>query len=215
MSANTVFKERREEVRAYLRYLKDLESQVVRDRRKKKSEFFFRIAKANLFVMLYNLVESSTTYCLIDIDNAIRLRGVTAKTATRHIREQWLRDICRESWEFRRLVEVMEIVLDDATLDGLAVNKMVSMNVDHTEIHSIASKLGLTMRGGADGVALETIRNRRNELAHGNERFSVVGGSYDVATLENLSANCFSFVGRFVKSVERYIANNHFQRTAP
>lgn len=210
MSADNVFKERKEEVKAYLTYLKEFERSVIRDKRKKRSEFFFRIAKANLFVMLYNMVESTTTHCLTDIDSAIKVRGLTPKTATKQIREQWLRDVCKENWEFKRLVQIVDVVLEDKTLDGLLIKKMVSMNVNQHELHSLSEKLGVIMKGGADGPALETVRNRRNELAHGNERFSVIGGAYDVSTLERLAADCISFLARFTKTINKYITKSGF-----
>jgi len=219
MRGRTVFKDRRDEVRAYLAYLFDFETTILRDKRKKRAGFFFKVAKANLFVMLYNLVESTTFICLEDIEQAFASNGLTHKKVTEKVRVEWLKQFCRDDRlrktnqedQHKLFLEVVMTVVEDKILQPLGTKNMTDSNINQHVIHSVSDRLGVAMTGGADGESLEIIRTLRNSLAHGNEKFSVIGSPYSVQDLEEHANKCFSFIERFVCSVESYIRHQRFR----
>ena len=209
-------KERRAEVEAYLNYLDHFQSSLLTDA---DAECFFKVAKANVFVMLYNLVEATTKACFDDVSSDLSNKSVRHSQLNTTVRHEWVRHYFKSNALVERHEEeqrvcisaLVEEVLRDELVGELLPDQVVSGNVDEKELYKLARRFGIIFSGGADGTALQTIKSRRNWLAHGNEKFSDLGKDFAVGDLRNYSTNCLSFMQRFVESTDDYVSNDRFR----
>ncbi len=218
MQSRILFQQRKAEIQSYLNYLRELESKV-KDRRRTRLAYNFRIAKASTFVMLYNLVESTTKACFEDLDQAMKTAGVRPADVTQSIRTEWIRDFYKSNKFEERAEQVQRDLILNLVNDVIATTplaefdprRLVSANVDESEIVTLTKRIGLTIRVGRDGIVLKTIRKRRNDLAHGNETFANLGSNYTPTDLTDYCNKCFRFLNRMILAFEDYITNSRYK----
>src|SRR5579885_1204307 len=160
MQARNVFEERKVEVEAYLDYLDHFQNSLLKDA---AAEVFFKIAKANVFVMLYNLVEATAKACFDDVSADIRAKSTRHSHLNATVRREWVRHyfkslalVERHEEEQRAYITgLIEEVLRNDLIGEFQSDQVISGNVDDKELYKLAKRFGLVFPGGADGTALE------------------------------------------------------------
>lgn len=214
MRARITFRLRKQEVEKYLQYLQEMQNEISRDRRLRRTEFFFRVAKANVFLMLYNIVEATTRDCLDDVTDAVKSNAITFSLATEQLKKEWITDFHKERKFIDRapdkqrelLLELVRELMTSGMLSNFDAKRLMTGNIDHKQIYELSTRFGVPLHNRGDGSALGTVRHQRNTLAHGLEDFSVLGGRYTISELEDFSEKSFRFLLRFISAVERYIS---------
>ncbi len=207
----TDFQERKDEVLRYLDFVNQLDSkrfQVVDSNSMNPAldhislQELLKTLKANSFLLLYNLVEST-------VKNAIEA------IFDRLSRESISYDICRA--ELQRVVlknlRAHNIKKIHVELRGIAVDvvaktfrkeTMFSGNVDAREIRDTAKEFGF-LSPIANGNELLTVKANRNDLAHGDKTFAAVGADYDVPRLLKIANDIYDYLEEFVTNIENYL----------
>jgi hypothetical protein len=219
MQARQSFKQRKQEVEKYLQYLQEMQKAIIRDRRLRRTEFFFRVAKANVFLMLYNLVEATTRDCLDDVTDAVKNEAITFAQATNKLKKEWITDFHKDRKFVDRapdkqrelLLELVQELMSTGMLSDFDAKRLMSGNIDHKQIHELSDRFGVPLDHRGDGSVLGTVRHQRNCLAHGLEEFSILGGRYTISELEEVSDKSFRFLFRYVAAVERYINSTGYK----
>lgn len=172
-----------------------------------------KILRANFYLLLYNLVESTINSIIAVIVDAINDESVTLEhLATRlvHLHIEGLYDKVSSS---QRIVQISKDLFQKAVqketvlLDKLCFN--TSGNVDYDNFQKIVGTIGcrgsLTIDERIVKEAMNRTKNHRNKLAHGNWSFSTAGTSLTLAQIINDHNNVVGFLRQSLNNLEDYL----------
>lgn len=180
------------------------------------------VLKANIFLLLYNLVESSFKNALEKICIQISSDELKYKDVTPEIKKMWIE---KEYKNFENLTipkhtqksEVIMKKIDDIANDIIKIefyrnpektkNDNISGNVDAREIKKINEKYGakLDTEPDIDTNSLLTVKSKRNNLAHGDETFSECGRDYTFEKLEKIKEESIVYMRFILSHIENFI----------
>ena len=176
-----------------------------------------RIMKANTFILLYNLVESTVTNLIKAIVNAVISEKLTYESLTEEIKHLWIRhsihdvkDVSQFHGKIHQLARSL-VEKELLTISSECVN--ISGNIDAQKIRDIAKQVGWEQ--SKDGRELLTIKTKRNHLAHGQFTFVEVGKDYTITDLETIKKKTFEYLDDVLSKVEQYIMTKQFRLSPP
>jgi hypothetical protein len=214
------FRARISGVSYYLRSLRELEA-----RHRTPGRGFYRAAatlaasRAASFIMIYNCVEFATRETII----SVRKRMQSDSNSFAELIAYWQQDIVHAHFKKKLqdgvnhgalLQEFVEFV--PGRINWLQKEEAVPFpgNIDHTKLIKFARDIGdrrwrppSNTLGGAD---LAIVKNARNELAHGEETFEVIGGNYSVTDIADKLDRIRSFMCSYIRMMQRYETNRSY-----
>jgi len=109
------------------------------------------------------------------------------------------------------------VLLVNSNLDwgGSEYELTFAGNIDHNKLFRLARALGSKWRapkGTLGGTELEVVRQKRNDLAHGQDTFLNVGNNSDINTMIEQFDRIRKFIVSFLKMLERYGVNKQYLR---
>jgi hypothetical protein len=182
--------------------------------------------KSNMFLLLYNLLESTITKCLIEIHNSIcdenctyvQLSPQIQNIFTSHYYKSILNGNISEentllhirtmihSWVFN---ENFSLTFEDLTKYKTGSN--FSGNLDAKEIRKIAAKYGVIFNMTSEEI--KSLKEFRNKLAHGEISFQEASNLRSIEYFDNLNIKTVDFLNAFIIAVETYITQKKFKST--
>lgn len=179
-----------------------------------------------MFLLLYNLVESTITKCLIEIHNSIceenctyaQLSPQIQNLFTSHYYKSILNGNISEentmlhlrtmihSWIFS---EKFSLTFEDLT--KLKTGSNFSGNLDAKEIRKISTKYGLDFDMKSEEI--KNLKEYRNKLAHGEISFQEASNQKSIEYFDNLKTKTIAFLRAFIDAVELYIDQKQFKST--
>lgn len=169
--------------------------------------------RASAYVMIYNAVEAAMRGTLAGLRTHIQSEGVSYERATDFWRLDFIQTRFLERMQSGTnhgnvLVEMVPATTAPLTWPADKLGRLpFSGNFGQAAATSLRTDLGLAWRppsGLGGGIDLDTIRTRRNELAHGLEPYDVVGSLTTSDDLFALNARTRNFMVSFVEAIERY-----------
>ncbi len=180
--------------------------------------------KSNMYLLLYNLVESTVTKCLVEIHNSIcdenckyielsdeiqnlftnhyykslRNGNITEENIITHIRTMV------HTWVFSA-----NFSMTYADLSKYKTGNNFSGNLDSKEVRKIAAKYGIDFNEKCEEI--RQIRDFRNKLAHGEISFQDASNLKGIEYFENAKIKTVAFLNDFINSVEIYINQKKFK----
>ncbi len=176
-----------------------------------------KILKANGFLLLYNLVESTVSKSLTAIFNKITDEGLQFADLSDTFRKLWINDRGSdlkgiESLNLNKIRTLMRDVAESilaTEIASLSKNCIsISGNIDAQEIRKIASQVGFDSI--EDGRHLVTIKNKRNQLAHGELSFTDIGKDYSFNELVVFKDDTISFLNLMMQKIELFITGRKY-----
>jgi len=167
--------------------------------------------KAQFLVVLYNIVESTVCDCLNSFYDSIADDGLTYAELSDEMRTMWKNYLKRTSnpWAQKSDMELMGMAI---RFENLAIN--ISGSLDIRKIFEVFSKHGCkldeTNRDKYSNSFL-IIKNKRNNLAHGNVSFSECGSNYLVSDLEKFKKDILDGMQEIVIQAKEYISNKKYK----
>lgn len=176
-----------------------------------------KVLKANCFLLLYNLIESSVKLSITEIYDTITSKGVLFADVIDEIKKLWLREKYKN---FDGLAEgniftVIESINGDSLSINFNPNKLISGNIDRQKIEAFSSKYGFSMNihySAGDGSKLHQVKTFRNQLAHGNISFSECGRQFTVEELLAIKNQVVRYLRQVLKNIEKYCDAEEFIR---
>lgn len=230
------------EIEKYFDFLKHLEDDNVILTKHDKSttikldDDHLKIFKANGFLLLYNLIESTVLNSVIAIFDEIQVKGLCYNQVSEKVKKYWFKykykhdDNIKEDNLYEKFYNIVEDIVKNVTLD--LINKLeYGGSIDAKRIKDIAGSLGADF-DYADydkekhGKVLVEIKSKRNLLAHGNESFANIGKDityYGIETLEGADVKINSFglqhfkkftiehLEKFIDCIENYIIEEGYK----
>ena len=227
------FNERVKEVDLYFRFLEKLEvPEVLFYFPQKKTHKFkeiepdiFKMLKANVFLMIYNLVESGIHDGILEIYRQIGDNSYTYERVRKEIREIWLRynyrQIFKETSTWKSALEMAAQLVEEAInrtaieLDKDAIP--ISGNLDARQIRRICDSHGISHQPhprAKGGEKLWAVKTQRNALAHGECSFCECGRDYTFSDLKEIKNQSIIFVRSILRNMMTYANEKQYAESA-
>lgn len=166
-----------------------------------------KIMKANGFLLLYNLIEATIRNSISAILNSISTDKLTFKLLSDNLKKLWINQEINKTKDIskfkEKVSELSEKILNDKLLDFSNECVNISGNIDAQRIREIAKKFGYLEP--KNGRGLQTIKDKRNQLAHGEFTFSDIGKNYTSNDLIDYKSEVITFIENVLNNVETYI----------
>jgi hypothetical protein len=226
------FKDRLQEIEAYLDLLESLEKQVQQGTPRigesgatitVKQQ---RILYSSVYLQLYNLVESTVTCCVEAVCTAVVNDNWLPSDLSDNVRREWVRFTARTHTELNyenRLESALglcEHFVQILPISTFKIEKGGGGNWDDNAIENISVRLGLSLQISPDiykGIKrpfrndqgpLAFIKSLRNDLAHGSLSFAECGEGITVSELRDLAERTTLYlkevVDCFKSSIDSY-----------
>lgn len=169
------------------------------------------ILKANGFLLLYNLVEATISNSIQAVFASIHSSQMAYDELTNEIRRMWIRQEIKHSNMNGVLFNILDKVVNHQFLLFRKDSVNISGNIDAQKIRDISKQFGC--RQISDGRDLCTIKDKRNNLAHGDFTFSEIGQSYSMSDLMNFKNSVESYLTNVMNEFELFINKNGYSAT--
>lgn len=178
-----------------------------------------KILKANTYLLLYNLMESSMRMSLRAIHEKLKTEGVGYDDLKAGLKKHvFLTVRNRNADEFVKLTSSSKIAVDLISNFEYKFDNTLSGNLDARKIRLIAKTYEFSDSTDKtvtkDGLHLLQIKERRNDLAHGDLSFSDCGRDITTGDLQNLQMEVVTYVRQILHNIKVYLDNKEYQIAA-
>ena len=171
-----------------------------------------KILKANGFVLLYNLIESTVRKSVDAILNVVKDEGLTYRALSDKLKKLWIKQEIKNINANEigiKVLNIAESILNNELLLLKQECITISGNIDAQKIREIAQAVGCDEP--KDGAALKTIKDKRNHLAHGEYTFAEIGKEFSVKDLMTFKQKTEEHLKLVLTNVEEYINNKKYR----
>lgn len=233
MTIREEFEKRIVEINLYFEILKTIELDkpklsAYNSNEDKQIEILFdsekiKILRANSFLLLYNLIESTIYNSVVSIFDTITDNQIKYFEMIEEVQKYWLNNLYKHD-DKKKKATIIETFMNIAnqifndnislvsneisyggSLDAQSIfDTAKSMKIEIGNIHRVYDK-------NIHGQTLKNIKNKRNWLAHGEKTFSEVGDNVDFSQLNESKIQVEIFLEEYIKSVEEYIRNEAYK----
>ena len=180
----------------------------------------FKVLKANTFLLLYNLLESTVRKSVEHIHLSIKAENVAYKDVIVEIQKIWVEYKYKNFQKigvdniFKTWIDMVDDCIQVEYEDYIknVKNSALSGNVNQVMTNKIAQKYKFEPNSRVIGRKLNLIKDKRNYLAHGNLTFVDCGKDYVFSDLNNLKRETVLFLYEFMKKVEQYTQDKKYKR---
>jgi hypothetical protein len=225
---------RAQDTRSYLKMLKFIEEKQASLVAHNKSESLhidtrlFQTMKANVFLHLYNLVESTVNACLRRVGEQIRDDKLSYERISNPWRDAWVKHVIKgeqplgQKSRLECVIKLCDQVLNSTIVDFRPQNN--SGNLDDKIIEDVAEEYGVNLnirkvirksikRFILDEKGfLEIVRQSRNDLAHGLISFAECGKNWATTDLEKWIDTTAHYLEDVINSFGTHIVEKGYAR---
>ena len=185
------------------------------------SQTVHSILKSNLFLLLYNLVESSFKKSLESICIQITSDKIAYINVIPEIRKIWInkqyknfesacvipRDMQKSEFIMNKIDDIAQDIIN------IEFDNELSGNVTTKQIRELTTQYGLQSNEILDKetTSLFIIKNKRNNLAHGNESFNECGRDYTLEKLEEIKNESIEYMRFILTHIKKFIENKEYK----
>jgi len=166
------------------------------------------ILKANGFLLLYNLVESTVRNSIKAIFISAQSKKLSFKHFTDNLRKLWIKQEIKNIKQ-DDIFALSKKILENELLAFRSDCVDISGNIDAQQIRDIAKQFGF--QESKNGRDLATIKEKRNKLAHGEFTFSEIGKDYTIRDLIKYKNSTKAYLEDVLSKIEDYINNEEFK----
>lgn len=163
-----------------------------------------KVMKTNMFLLLYNLAESSIKQSLSEVYDTVSAESVKYNDVKEEIQKIWIDTNYKNFNQMgtNRIHEVINNILEDVIEVEFDASKKISGNIDGRKIKEFAEQIGFSTKAHHslnEGVRLHQVKTQRNKLAHGDLSFAECGRNYTIPDLRVLQSSCQIFETNIVE----------------
>ncbi|MEX5890928.1 MAE_28990/MAE_18760 family HEPN-like nuclease [Providencia vermicola] len=215
------FDNRLGEILAYLDLLRFLENAGAEVFSSDKSTSFSitsdtrKTLKGSVYILLYNLIESTMREAICFIHDTIYEKNIPFDDLKKDLKIEILKRIKHDSIKIDNIILNLSKGISCGISQGtFNRKKLFSGNIDSKEINEKSKIYGFSTSTEYEhtkhGKQLSTVKQHRNDLAHGNFSFSEIGKNVSYQELENTSLEVIAYLDAIAKNIENYIQNDGY-----
>lgn len=215
------FEERKEEIDCYYKFLRQVTSQTysLKNRRSNMDicldNRIKKILKANSFLLLYNLIESTVKNSVQFVCQEIVKENIQYNDIVEGLQKQWVKVHTRQhlqSPKDEKLRDGVKFIIDKTLNDFIQFEGnykiKYSDNIDTEVMLAIAKDFGFKLdfaKSLKHGYRIGEIRVKRNFLAHGNITFSDCGQNLSMEDLTLYKNDTYKVLKKFLSVIKKYL----------
>jgi hypothetical protein len=224
------YQDRVEDINTYFEFLfsvlDDRPTLKFSDREENFDRDLLHILKANGFVIVYNLIESTICNAIEDIHKELKLNDALcadqlnvrlAKRAFKRVNDNTISQADLDGTTIGSLI-VQEWLLEHDQKVSDNKNPLFSGNVDARKIREVADMYGFSTETNVeetnDGASLLKIKMTRNELAHGEGSFKDKGRETSPDELRKIKDEVVCYLRDMLINIETYLHEQTYLREA-
>jgi hypothetical protein len=197
---------RARELRSYLRHVG-----TVSDAAKSEAEkTIARSLRAAAYLIIYNLVEATARNAVIAVFDRLKDESISFNRLTVNLKLFLLKDAKKHSPE--TLAGTLTDIATDIVVKVFKSDALFAGNVDAKSLRRMASRIGYrtNFRTEREAPALVAVKNRRNDLAHGNKSFGEIGRETTVEDLRIHARHAIRYMCELIRNVELFIKSQSY-----
>ena len=208
------FQTRSREVEGYFRFVLRLAGEELSLRKVQDNEAAFSIQeheellktlKAACYLLLYNLVESTMRNAVEAIFDELKTKGISFDDCRTELRQEILKNFKRRNME--RLLPKLISLARDVIYETFERSENFSGNLDARAIRETAKRFGFAAPTGQQFTMLQTVKDLRNDLAHGVKSFAEVGRNASPSDLEQARLQTVEILSQTLQNISGYLQN--------
>lgn len=215
------FNTRVKEIEVYFTLLEEIINQNAslylplksRNKIKRIDEELIKVLKANSFLLLYNLIESSIKLSITEIYDQISIKNKKYNEVVEEIRKIWIlenyKNFQGKGTDF--IFETINNLTEDIISIRFNPDKIISGNIDGRKVRDFALQYGFsekTHHSAKNGVKLHQVKTQRNLLAHGSLSFAECGRQYTYEDLVESKKQVIIYLRSILKNINTYLTQN-------
>lgn len=223
------FQERSDEINRYFEFLEKMitrKGKILYSNGKFENldPILVKTLKANGFLLLYNLAESSIKQAIQAIFEEIIKDNVKYEDAKEEIQKEFIKFMKKVNtdnfvFSVNNLSEdlisyCLSVKQQPADTQPQYIKELFSGNVHAKTIRDLAGKYGFSFATNPkltnNGRALQTVKDKRNDLAHGVFSFQAIGKDYTEQDLIKMKKQVLAYLEQILDNIEKYINNKEF-----
>lgn len=215
-----LFQERTNEIEFYFSIMTDIDN-AEDSIRTFDNRRFLRILKSNFLLMLYNLVEACVVSGMMEIYERLKNSGCSYNDLITEFQTIWSnyqigKVYSNVSGRNAYEEKVQSIINHVITSQPIKLNKEalgISGNLDARAIKKLCDKHRIRYVASDDGGCLRTVKDKRNNLAHGDESFGDCARDMSLSDLEHIKNEVVIFINGILDGMKVYYDNQHYLNT--
>lgn len=223
------FQERCDEINRYFEFLEKIitrSGKILYSDGKSENidSILIKTLKANGFLLLYNLAESSIKQAIQAIFEEIIKDNVKYEDAKEEIRKEFVKFMKKVNandfvFSVNNLSEdlisyCLSVKQQPTDTQPQYIKELFSGNVHADTVRKLAEKYGFSFatnpRLTNNGRALQTVKDKRNDLAHGVFSFQAIGKDYTIEDLIKMKKQVLAYLEQILDNIEQYINKKEF-----
>jgi len=200
-----------------------------------------KILKANGFLLLYNLIESTILNCIITIFDELKIKNIEYKDLSDELKKYWINNKYKHDPKVKsetivnQFYLIIKEVVDSVSIDINKTRIDFAGSLDTEKIKKVADQIGINLnlhhfRYDKHKLVFEDIVKNRNNLAHGKLTFSQVAENItfkgetrereadvkiDKFGLVHYKEYTIEHLEKVIESVETYIQSEEYKMCLP
>lgn len=166
--------------------------------------------KANGFVVLYNLVEATLKNAIEAIFDELESKSVDYDQCRDEIQRVILKNVKKRNTD--NLLPFVRAIASDIAAASFRKDELFAGNLDARRIRQAATEYGFTPPAKKSDELL-TVKEARNDLAHGDKSFAEVGRDFDVARLLSIKTEVIEYLEDLLNNIDSYLSNESYLRS--
>jgi len=169
------------------------------------------ILKANGFLLLYNLIEATIRKSIDAVLNSIHSSSISFKVLSDKLQTIWLKQETKGlslANNQDKIMLMIKTILDNEFLSFKRDCIDISGNIDAQKIRDILKQIGGNEI--SDGRELKIIKDKRNNLAHGEFTFSEIGRDVLVSELIEYKNKTKDYLSNVLAEINDYIESQKY-----
>lgn len=174
-----------------------------------------KVMKANVFLLLYNLMESTVRQMLVEVYDKISSDNLKFIDVTDNIQRIWIK---RKYKNFKDkgagfIHGIINSINDDIIIIEFDI-KDISGNIDSRKIKDFSDEIGFSSRVHYtlnNGDKLHQVKTNRNKLAHGEISFSECGRLYTVPDMKTIKKQVIKYLRKIIDNTEIFLNNQDYK----
>jgi len=198
--------QRAKELTSYLRHV----GSVSECARSEPEKAIARSLRAAAYLITYNLVEATARNAVRAVFDRLKDESISFDRLTVQLKLLLLTHTRRKSPQ--ALAEAFANIATDIVVKVFEPGALFSGNVDARTLRDTARKIGYKQNSttGRAAPALLTVKNNRNDLAHGHKTFSDIGRDTTVPDLRMHAAQAIRYMCEVVRNIEKFVKDREY-----
>lgn len=178
--------------------------------------------RAQCVMLLYNLIESTIFHCIQAICDSIEDENLMLNDVTDKLRKIWISSTFPSNLGIPKVRNKIESLVNEINATQITFTPdsitNISGNIDLRHIRTIAEMLGIRIDSTSEfmivGNILLNIKEKRNQLAHGEKSFSNIGSLLVINDLIAYKENTIKFLEYIIEIFEDFIEKKSYKKVS-